>query len=108
MFRRVLDTARKAMGLPVTHHFDDPVISRMPHTAPVRSRRFRRGKLRFRDVTKPTMACDPGTIVYHDKLVKHFGRRKAEGYRIARQLGHMSCLPTEQDFINNPPWAFLK
>lgn len=63
-----------------------------------------RGKARV----APQLQCEPGTVVYHDKLVSHFGRQKAEGYRIAIQRGHLNLLPTEQDFIDNPPWAFLK
>lgn len=65
-------------------------------------------KVNRRGKTRTAIPCVPGTITYHDKLVKHFGRRRAEGYRVAIQRGHLNCLPTEKDFRNNPPWGFVK
>ena len=100
MFRRIVDTARKAMGMPVTHHYPDPESYVKPAGT---------GRRKFVRKAKPKsrIPCDPGTITYHDKLVKHFGARKALGYRYAIQSGYQ-CLPTEQDLADNPPWAFLK
>ncbi len=49
-----------------------------------------------RNVGRPRLGrppCEPGTITYHDKLVRHFGRRKADeiGQRIQR--GDVDNLP---------------
>lgn len=112
MFRRIVDTARKAMGLPVTHHFPDPVM-RMPHSKPTRAKHFSRGKHRYRDVTKPQIPCVPGTITFHDKCVKYYGRRKAEqirrDFQHKDQFGHhdrLDRMPTEANFAALKPWAW--
>jgi hypothetical protein len=107
-FRRIADGFKRLVGRPVTSHYKDPVL-RDP-----RDRQKKRGSgsgglnkgLQSTALLRPASA--PGTIGYHDKLVRHFGRRMAEGYRIAIQRGHMNCLPSEQDFSEHPPWAFLK
>ena len=75
----------------------------MPHTSSTRDR-YRK----YEQPKRKVPACEPGSIHYHDKLVKHFGARKAEGYRQCYQRGFLNLLPTEQDFIDNPPWKFLK
>jgi len=50
--------------------------------------------------------CEPGTIAYHDKLVRHFGRRMADWYGECIQRKKLELLPTKRDFANNPPWAW--
>jgi hypothetical protein len=95
-------------GRPVTHHYPDPK-TRDPRDRKKKrgtgsgSRRFAVERIK-RSVAPP---CHPGTITYHDKLVRHFGRRQADKYGrciIAKQL---DLLPTAEDFAANPPWAFL-
>lgn len=85
-------------------YYADPLL-RDPYSRP-RSRKGTkyRGKVRVR----PTLPCEPGTLRFHDKLVAHFGRRRAEGYRQCIQRKFLNLLPTEQDFADNPPWEFLK
>jgi len=100
MFRRIADQFNKALGRPVTHQLPDPVFRPV---AEVRKRR-KPGKAK----PKRALPCEPGTITYHDKLVRHFGRRKADGYGECIQRRMMSALPTEQDFDAAVPWAFLK
>jgi hypothetical protein len=108
MFRRIFDTARKAMGLPVTHHYPDPV-ARVPKGR-------RRGVKRFgrKNDVRPMLRrghlgppkCEPGTITYHDKLVRHFGHREALRYRRCLIAKQPELLPTPEDFRANPPWAW--
>lgn len=108
MFRRILDVGRKTLGLPVTRHYADPAF-RDPRLRK-KKRAYghaQQGRWRGKELVRRLPPCAPGTITYHDKLVRHFGRRRAEGYRIAIQLCHLSCLPSARDFRNNPPWAFL-
>jgi hypothetical protein len=107
MFRRILDVGRKLMGKPVTHHYDDH-FGDSPEMRRQKTPRYRMGK--YERETKPSVAppCRPGTITYHDKLVRHFGRRKAEGYRHCIQRNMHSALPTEEDFDRTVPWGFLK
>ncbi len=83
-------------------YYADPLL-RDPYT---RSRKGSRqpGKAK----AKRVLPCDPGDIRYHDKLVKHFGRRRADGYSQCIQRKFLNLLPTEQDFADNPPWAFLQ
>ena len=50
--------------------------------------------------------CQPGTITYHDKLVRHFGRRQANRYGKLIRAGELDALPTAEDFAANPPWRF--
>ena len=37
--------------------------------------------------------CDPGTITYHDKLVRHFGRREADRIGRAYRAAELKELP---------------
>jgi len=108
MFRRIVNAGRKIAGLPVTHQYDDPVIG---IGAPEERRKKSPGRYKYRPVKElgpKVLPCEPGTIEYHDKLVRHFGRRRAEGYRHCIQRGMHSALPTAQDFDDNVPWGFLK
>ena len=109
MFRRMLDAGRKAMGLTVTHYYKDPVL-RAPLDR-VRKKSWSPAKVRVKRV----LPCKPGDILFYDKLVCHFGRRQVDRY--GRMIQHrdefgqhdqLHLLPTEQEFADNPPWAFLK
>ena len=53
------------------------------------------------------MSCDPGTIRYHDRLVRHFGRRRADEYDKLIQAGDLHLLPTEEDFQNTKPFNWV-
>ena len=103
--RRIANNFKRLLGRPVTTHYKDPVI-----TDP-RDRRKKRGSSHSKAVTSSTASslrvCVPGTIQYHDKLVKHFGRRQAEKYRRLIQSNCLDQLPSDEDFAANPPWAFL-
>lgn len=118
MFRRMVTAMMSAMGLmgmPVTHRYPDPKL-RDSSGVPRRKKKRAHGHLshgrwspwRRRALVLHMPPCEPGTIVYFDKLVAHFGRRRAEGYRQCIQRGFLNLLPTEQDFADNPPWEFLK
>lgn len=79
-----------------TSKHSDPILADPHHRKHTRSstKRFshRKGPPRL---GRPP--CEPGTITYHDKLVRHFGRREAD--RIGRliQARKMDGLPfTEQ------------
>lgn len=112
LFRRMIDTVRRSVGLSVTHHYADPAFKDargIPQRKKKRTHGTGSGRWRPTRVTvRRALPCEPGTIQYHDKLVAHFGRRRAEGYRQCIQRKFLNLLPTEQDFADNPPWAFLK
>ena len=100
--------------MPVTRHYDDPVLSRSPESRPEPRGRYRIGKVREPKLSS-VPKCFPGTIVYRDKLVNHFGSRFANDFRrryIASKTGPIPrpelVLPTDQDFIDNPPWRYLR
>jgi len=105
--RRIANTFRGLVGLPTKNQYKDPVLR------DERDRRKKRSsgsggshKVR-RSIGSSAPACRPGTITYHDKLVRHFGRRKAD------KLGRMMRLQpdlvvTAEEFAAHPPWAFLK
>jgi len=102
IFRRMaLRVKEKITGKPagVERSHPDPMLR-----APEKRTRSRRSKPTVR---RRTLSCEPGTIVYHDKLVKHFGSRQARKYGRIIQAGQMDLLPTEQEFQDNPPWAYL-
>lgn len=54
------------------------------------------------------LPCDPGTITYHDRLVRHFGRKKADAYGRLIQSGDLDQLPTEEDFRSQMPFGWVK
>ena len=101
-------------GRPQTKHYDDPVFKdprdrRKKRSSGVSSRRF---TVERKKLTAPPK-CRPGTITYHDKLVRHFGRKKADWYGRLMQhrdkfgrLDNLHLLPTAEDFAANPPWAW--
>ena len=112
MFRRMMATVAMTMGFAITHNYPDPKL-RDSRGIPQRKKKRAHGvgsgrwspvKVRARRM----LPCEPGTVIYHDKLVAHFGRRRAEGYRQCIQRKFLNLLPTEQDFADNPPWRFLK
>lgn len=109
IFRRMIDTVRHSVGLSVTHHYPDPKLRDSRGIPQRKKKRAHGGQWRStRATVRRALPCEPGTIVYFDKLVAHFGRRRAEGYRQCIQRKFLNLLPTEQDFADNPPWAFLK
>ena len=110
IFRRIVDAGRKVIGLPVTHHYADPMFQDPRYRRKKRAlNHFSSGRFVVERIKRDAVPpCEPGTITYHDKLVRHFGRRRAAGYRQCIQRGFLNLLPTEQDFADNPPWAFLK
>ena len=88
MFSRMMATMAMAIGMSVTHRYDDPSFY-----TPENRRRKKRGtgsgmgrqlkigqKRRWHTMPR----CKPGTITYHDKLVRHFGRRLGTGARAWR------------------------
>lgn len=96
-----------------TNQYPDPVLSSsrrgMPHSKKPRTRvrqNDTRPLLRRGNLGPPK--CEPGTIAYHDKLVRHFGRRQAEKYRRIIQAGQLELLPTADDFSAHPPWQHLR
>ncbi len=109
--RRIANTFRGLVGLPTKNKFADPVLREPRERRKKRSggRTGRKGDVRpmiKRGGIKPA-GGRPGTIGYHDKLVRHFGRRQANKYGrciIAKQL---DLLPTAEDFAASPPWAHL-
>lgn len=54
-----------------TKHYPDPEFTT--------KKRYHKPKLRV--IKPPVLPCEPGTIAYHDMLVRKFGRVKAEMYR---------------------------
>lgn len=113
MFRRMMTAVAMAIGFPITHHYADPVFKDQRGIPQRRKKRAHghvsKGRWSPTKVTvRRALPCEPGTIRYHDKLVAHFGRRRADGYHECIQRKMMSALPSEQEFADNPPWAFLK
>jgi len=107
-FRRIADGFKRLVGRPVTHSYPDPV-ARVPKSR-------RRGVKRYgrKNDVRPMMRrgnlgppkCEPGTITYHDKLVRHFGAREALRYRRCLIAKQPELLPTPEDFRANPQWGW--
>ncbi len=112
MFRRLITTIAMTLGFTATHHYPDPVFkdSRgIPTRRKKRAHGVSSGRFTVERIKRSRAPrCEPGTITYHDKLVAHFGRRRADGYREGIQRKMMSALPSAQDFADNPPWAWLR
>lgn len=91
-----------------TKTYDDPHLGDPYHHLRSRRGTTYRGKT---PVPRP-LPCDPGTLTYHDKLVAHFGARFANDFRRryikSKRTSEPLVLPTDQDFIDNPPWKFLE
>ncbi len=111
----MVDAGRKAMGMPVTHHYPDPVFQDPKLRRKKRAlNHFSRGRFTVERIKRDAVPpCDPGTITYHDMLVRHFGARFANDFRrrfIASVSGSLPrpelVLPTKQEFSDNPPWAW--
>lgn len=73
------------------NHYPDPILK-----DPYKKPRRRKGTRFAGKPGKPRYGyppCHPGTIAYHDKLVRHFGRREAD--RIGREYraGNADILP---------------
>ncbi len=113
MFRLIATAIMGFVGMrePATHHYPDPIIG-----APA-SDNFRHGNTRFRgQAGKKRLSpppCTPGTITFHDKCVRYYGRKRAD--LIGRNIQHkndmgmhdrMDRVPTEADFAALKPWAW--
>lgn len=119
IFRRMIAMVAMTMGFAITHHYADPVFRDSRGIPQRRKKRahnhISRGRFRrTRALVLKAPPCIPGTISYHDKLVRHFGRRRADAYgRVIRHrndfgnLDQLHLLPTEQDFRDTPEWGFL-
>lgn len=90
MFRRAADTFKRAIGRPVTVKLPDPVFN--SDHEPARVVRRLRGEPKKRLRRPP---CTPGTITYHDWLVRELGydRRLADGYQYAYLNGYTVKMP---------------
>lgn len=104
IFRRVVTRAKQLFNSPVTHVYKDPVF-----TPKVDG--YKKSRRKKQPRIKKSFPCGPGDLAYHDKLVAHFGARFANDFR-RRYIKHKRTretlvLPTDQEFIDNPPWAFL-
>lgn len=104
-FRRVADGFNRLVGRPVTHNLLDP-----------RDRKKKRGtgsgyavqrKVGQKRRWRSPPPCIPGSITYHDKLVRHFGRKEADKYGRCILAKQLDLLPTAEEFAANRPWAFL-
>lgn len=100
---------------PRIHSYPDPVLG-SPE-----SRRPRRNRYRRKNDTRPMIKrgnlgpppCDPGTVTYHDKCVRYYGRKKADQFH--RDFQHKNDLgvydrrdriPTAANFAAMTPWAW--
>ena len=97
----MIDAGKRFVGMPVVHKYDIH-ISNKP-------KRLGRGstKRRLRRRHQP-MPCHPGTITFHDLLVRKFGRRRADAYGRLIQEGRLELLPSAQELADTPDWAFVK
>lgn len=99
LFRRLIDAGKRFVGRPVVHKYDFP-LPKVP-------KRRGRGRVRLRRRHQP-MPCHPGTITFHDLLVRKFGRRRADQYGRLIQEGRLDLLPSAQELADTPDWAFVK
>ena len=110
MFRRMIDVARRSIGLPVTHNFSDRILSGDP-----RDRKKKRGngssyavqrKVGQKRRWRSPPPCIPGSITYFDMLVRKFGRRKADKYQRCLMAKQPDLLPTPELLVATPDWAW--
>ena len=115
MFRRIIDAGRKMMGKPVTHHYPEPVdVSPEERRAKKSNRGTGSGRFAVERIRRRRYPpCEPGTIAFHDKCVRYYGRKKAD--QIGRDIQHkdelgnrdrMDRIPTEANFAAMTPWAW--
>ena len=105
-FRGFVNKVRRTFGL--SRKYADPVFQDPRDRKKKRAHgHAQRARWRVKESVRKGLPSDPGTITYHDKLVRHFGRRRADAIGRLIQQRKMDQLPSEQDFIDNPPWAFL-
>lgn len=108
IFRAILATFAGLMASPRAKHYPDPII-RSPENRRRKKRAHGVSSGRFRVERKKRRAyCNngPGTIGYHDLLVRHFGRREADKYGRCIQAKQLDLLPTIEEFEANPIWAW--
>lgn len=70
--------------------YDDPHLNDPHHHQRSKASTRINNKGRKRYAYPP---CHPGTIAYHDKLVRHFGRREADKIGRAYLAGDVDALP---------------
>lgn len=107
--RRIANTFRGLVGRPTKNKYADPELKEP------RERRKKRsgGRIGRKGDVRPMIKrghlgpprCEIGTITYHDKLVRHFGARKAR--KLHRMAMSQPELAADLDFSAHPPWAFL-
>ncbi len=101
LFRRMIDASKRWMGKPVTRHYE------LSERKAFRGRG--RGSHKARVVRRRhAMPCHPGTISFHDLLVRKFGRQRADQYGRLIQQGRLDLLPSAQEIADTPSWGFLK
>ena len=100
LFRRMLESGKRFVGMPVVHKYEFPVTK-----APTQRIRghFRRKRRRHQP-----MPCHPGTITFHDLLVRKFGRKRADEYGRLIQQGRLELLPSAQEIADTPDWGFVR
>ena len=103
LFRRMIDAGKRFVGMPVVHKYDFPV-TKVPKRRGLRPSRIR-SRLRRRHQPMP---CHPGTITFHDLLVRKFGRKRADAYGRLIQEGRLELLPSAQELDDTPDWGFVK
>ena len=96
---------------PKAKHYPDPIL-RDPalHRKPARTRRRKhdqRPMIKRGHIGPPTN-CEPGTITYHDMLVRKFGRREADKYSRCRQAGQLDLLPDAAMLALHGDWDWLR
>lgn len=119
MFRLIIAAMAGAIWKPIPKgkYYPDPAFVNAPDAPRRKKRTSGSGQARFRNArvrAKRVPKCEPGSFRYHDKLVRHFGRRAAERYGRVISSRKLTAsqrqlqLPTDQDFADNPPWAYLQ
>ena len=81
-----------------TNHYPDP-ITRDPYARPRSHTSTKRNSHRQGPPRLGRPPCDPGTITYHDKLVRHFGRREADRIGRAWQAAKKSGLNKDLEVL---------
>ena len=113
--RRMANMFNKLMGRPTRNIYKDPVFADPRDRKKKRASGVSSG--RFAIERKPRMArppCEPGTITFHDKCVRYYGRKKADqihsDWQHKDRLGNrdrLDRIPSLANFAAMRPWAWL-